>query len=135
MTIRRWKLAVTVAALGGIVAGAAMAQAKKVGELKDLGAWINKMPGVQPSIHATGMITAPTPCFNAFTEYAGDDKSNPPIYQVKVTLRPIPGVAACIQKLTDISFFYMQPNYAGTHKQMTIFSDQDSKTISIEIVQ
>jgi hypothetical protein len=132
MKIRKHQLVLAAAALTVIGTSGASAQGK-VGELKDLGAWVNQMPPGPPSINAIGKITAPTPCYEALADYAGDSKSNPPIYRVKVTLQlqQPPGVF-CIQRLTDIQFRYRQPNYVGTHQMMEIFSDQDSKTIPIE---
>jgi hypothetical protein len=130
-------IAATVATAAFIgTSGVIVAQGMKVGELKDLYAWVNKMPPGPPSIIAIGRITAPTPCYDALADYAGDSKSNPPIYRVKVTLhlQQPPGVM-CIQRLTDIQFRYRQPNYVGNHEKMEIFSDQDSKTIPIESVQ
>jgi len=122
-------VAVTTAGIPSIQLNA---QGMKVGQLSDLHAWINKMPPGPPSIHATGKITAPTPCYDALAEFAGLNKSNPPIYRVKVTLRQRPGV--CIEVLSDVPFSYAQPNYVDNAEQMTIFSEQDSKTITIEIV-
>jgi hypothetical protein len=131
--ILNFAAATAAAAFAFIVTGDASAQGMKVGELKDLSAWVNKMPPGPYSLHAAGKITAPTPCYDALAVYAGDDKSNPPVYRVKITLLQHPGI--CIQKLTDISFRYSQPNYVGNDASMTIFSDQDSKTIPIDVVQ
>ena len=121
--------------LAGIAAGSATAQsgAKKVGEIKEPYAWVNKMPPGPPSLHAVGLITAPTPCYEAVTDYAGDLRSNPPVYRIKVTLHQRPGL--CPQVLTDIPFRYTQPNYAGNHDRAEIFSDQDSKTIPLVMAQ
>src|SRR5580704_13544253 len=94
----------------GVASMQSNAQGTKVGELSDLHAWVDKMPPGPASIHATGKITAPTPCYDALAEFAGLDKSNPPIYLVKVTLRQRPG--GCIEVLTNIAFSYVQPNYA-----------------------
>jgi hypothetical protein len=132
--IRNFAAATAVAVtFAFIVTGDASAQGMKVGELKDLSAWVNKMPPGPFSLYAIGKITAPTPCYDALAEYAGEDKSNPPVYRIKITLRQHPG--NCIQKLSDISFRYAQPNYVGNDANMTIFSDQDSKTIAIDVVQ
>lgn len=134
MTMHHWAPAATACLLAFVIAGGgATAEATKVGELKDLSAWANKMPPGPFSLHAIGKITAPTPCYDATAEYAGDDKSNPPVYRLKISLRQHPGI--CIQKLTDIPFRYAQSNYVGNHANMTIFSDQDSKTIPIDVVQ
>jgi hypothetical protein len=115
----------------GVTSIQSNAQGATLSELYDLHAWIDKMPPGPASIHATGKITAPTPCYDAVAEFAGLDKSNPPIYLVKVTLRPRPGV--CIQVVSNVAFSYVQPNYADNAEKMTMFSDQDSKTITIEI--
>jgi hypothetical protein len=133
MTIRNRTASVAAITFAFIIIEDATAQGMKVGDLKDLSAWVNKMPPGPYSLHAIGKITAPTPCYDAFAEYAGDDKSNPPVYRVKITLRQHPGI--CIQKLTDLPFRYTQFNYVGNHANITIFSDQDSKTIPIDIVQ
>ena len=133
MKIGKRSRALVALSLVSVAAGGAMAQGMKVGELKALHAWANKTPPGPFSLHAVGTVTAPTPCYEAVGEYAGDDKSNPPVYRVKITVRQLPG--NCVQKLADIPFRYGQPNYAGTHAQMTIFSDQDSKTVPIDVVR
>jgi hypothetical protein len=107
------------------------AQGRKIGELSNLHAWINRMPPHVASINATGMITAPNPCYDALAEFAGVDKSNPSVHLVKVTLRE--GHGFCIQVFTDIPLSYQQWNYAGKAAKVTIFSDSDSKTIPIEV--
>jgi len=132
MKIRIFMAILGVVTMTGVASIQSHAQGTKLGELSDLHAWVDKMPPGPASIHATGKITAPTPCYDALAEFAGLDKSNPPIYLVKVTLRQRPG--ACIQVLTNIAFTYVQPNYADNAEKMTIFSEQDSKTIPIEIV-
>jgi hypothetical protein len=106
-----------------------------VGELKDLAAWINKRPTDPPRLHVTGKITAPTPrpCYDAVAEYAGDLETNPPVYRIRVTLRQQPGLGACPLWLQDITFQYMQPNYAGKHQKVQVFSERDSKEVAIRI--
>ncbi len=121
-----------VVTMTGVASIQSHAQGTKLGELSDLHAWVDKMPPGPASIHATGKITAPTPCYDALAEFAGLDKSNPPIYLVKVTLKQRPDV--CIQVISNVAFSYAQPNYADNAETMTIFSEQDSKTIPIEIV-
>ena len=37
--------------------------------------------------------------------------------------------------LHDITFRYMQPNYAGKHKKVQVFSDEDSKEVAIRVVK
>jgi hypothetical protein len=132
MKIRIFMAMLGAVTMTGVTSIQANAQGTTLSELYDLHAWVDKMPPGPASIHATGKITAPTPCYDAVVEFAGLDKSNPPIYLVKVTLRPRPGV--CIQVIANIAFSYAQPNYADNAEKMTIFSDQDSKTIPIEIV-
>lgn len=120
-----------------ILAGAGTAAfSQNVGTIQadKLAVWVNKMPPGPSSIHATGTITAPTPCHQTMTSYEGDSKSEPPIYRVKVTIVAQPGVI-CIQKISDVDFRYDQPNYVGNHAEMEVFSDTDSKTVKIEVVQ
>ena len=133
MKIRIFMAMLGAVTMTGVASIQSNAQATKVGELSELHAWVDKMPPGPASIHATGKITAPTPCYDAVAEFAGLDKSNPPIYLVKVTLRQRPGV--CIEVLTNIGFSYVQPNYADNAEKMTISSEQDSKTIPIETVR
>lgn len=136
MTVKNSLAAAAVATLMVTDASIATAQdgaAMKLGELKDLIAWANKMPPGPFSLNLKGEITAPTPCYEAAAEYAGDDKSNPPIYRVRITLIQKPGI--CIQKLTDIHFSYTQQNYVGNHQKMDVFSDKDSKIIAIDVIQ
>ena len=132
MKIRMFAAMLGAVTMTGVASMQSDAQGTKLGELSDLHAWVDKMPPGPASIHATGKITAPTPCYDALAEFAGLDKSNPPIYLVKVTLRLRPGV--CIQVISNVAFSYAQPNYADNAEKMTIFSEQDSKTIPIEIV-
>jgi hypothetical protein len=134
MKIRIFMAMLGAVTMMGVAPMQSNAQGTKLGELSDLHAWVDKMPPGPASIHATGKITAPTPCYDALAEFAGLDKSNPPIYLVKVTLRQRPGPGACIQVVSNIAFSYSQPNYTDNAEKMTIFSDQDSKTIPIEIV-
>lgn len=109
-------------AMGGAIA---QSKASKVGELNKIVGWINKMPPGPPSITVKGQITAPTPCHEAAAQYVGE-KSNPPTYQIKISLHQKPG--NCIQRLDDIPFYYSQPNYAGSATRVEVSSDQDSKT-------
>ena len=132
MKIRIFMAMLGAVTMTGVTSIQSNAQGTTLSELYDLHAWIDKMPPGPASIHATGKITAPTPCYDAVAEFAGLDNSNPPIYLVKVTLRPRPGV--CIQVVSNVAFSYVQPNYADNAEKMTMFSDQDSKTIPIEIV-
>ncbi|WP_428699556.1 hypothetical protein [Stappia sp.] len=106
----------------------------KVGDVKDVVAWVNAMPGPgsAPTLHVTGKVTAPTPCYEVLAEFDGFDKSDPPVYRVKVTLSERPGL--CPQVLTDKEFHYVERNYAGTSKQVRVLSDTDSKTVDIQIV-
>jgi hypothetical protein len=136
MPFRKLPYAFAIGAIILIAPIVALAQggAMKVGELKELSAWVNKMPVGIPSFHVTGKITAPTPCHEVLTEYAGDLKTHPPVYRVKVSLRSKPGII-CIQKLSDLNFHYLQPNYAGSHGKAQVSSDQDSKDVNIEVVQ
>ena len=107
----------------------AHAQATKVGELKSVVAWVNKMPGGPPSLHIVGSITAPTPCYDAIVEYKGETTSTPKTYQIIVKLQSKPGV--CIQVLSDIGFHYVQPNYSGNADSAQATSDNDAKTAPI----
>jgi hypothetical protein len=121
----------TIAAIVNVASLQSGAGATRIGELSDLYAWVNKMPPGPASIHATGKITAPTPCYHALAQFAGVDKSNPSIHLVKITLWRRLGY--CTQRLTDIPFSYERPNYADRSEKMRLFSDQDSKTILIEV--
>ncbi|MCB1387125.1 MAG: hypothetical protein KDJ29_20820 [Hyphomicrobiales bacterium] len=106
-----------------------------VGELKDVAAWKNIMPGSPPSLHVVGKITAPTPCHDAHACYTGDSKSNPPIYNISIELVARPGI--CIQVLSDIPFHYVEHNYAGTHGQVTVSTSVgsgDSVTVDVQTV-
>jgi len=101
------------------------------GELSRLYAWIDNMPPGPASIHATGKITARMPCYEALAQFAGVDKNNSAIYLVKVTLRG--QQVSCAQVVAGIPFSYGRVNYPDKVREMTIFSDHDSKTIPIEI--
>jgi hypothetical protein len=127
------KLTLAALAIAGTCSGA-LSQDVGTIQADKLAAWVNKMPPGPFSIYVIGTITAPTPCHQAITSYQGDSKSEPPIYRVKVTIVEQPGVI-CIQKISDIDFRYDQPNYVGNHQEMEIFSDADSKTVKIDVVQ
>src|SRR5580700_3517026 len=118
MKIRMFAAMLGAVTMMGVASMQSNAQGTKVGEISDLHAWVDKMPPGPASIHAIGKITAPTPCYDALAEFAGLDKSNPPIYLVKVTLRQRPGV--CIQVISNVAFSYAQPNYADNAEKMTI---------------
>jgi hypothetical protein len=117
--------------LAGVATTQSSAQGRKIGEISNLHAWINRMPPRVASINATGMITAPNPCYDALAEFTGVDKSNPSIHLVKITLQEDHGF--CIQVFTDIPFSYQRWNYAGRAAKITIFSESDSKTIPVEV--
>ncbi len=108
----KWTACVLAA---GVSLGAAVfahGAAENVGELKDLAARITKMPTDPPRLHVTGKITAPTPCYHAVAEHAGDLKDHRrrvAIRRVRVTLRQDPGPGECMAVLHDITFRYMQP--------------------------
>ena len=120
----------TALVMAGVETERSNAQASKVGELSNLNAWVDMMLPRPASIHVTGMITAPTPCYDALAEFVGVANSNSPIYLVKVTLRELP--VTCIEVLTNIPFSYERRDYQGNAAKMTIFSVTDSKTVPIE---
>ena len=106
----------------------------KVGDVKDVVAWVNMMPGPNsaPTLHVCGKVTAPTPCYEVDAQFDGLEKSQPPIYRVKVTLRQLPGI--CVQVLSDKEFHYVETNYSANASQVTVLSDTDSETVDIQIV-
>ncbi|WP_417768444.1 hypothetical protein [Stappia sp.] len=106
----------------------------KVGDVKDVVAWVNVMPGPgsAPTLHVTGKVTAPSPCHQVLAEFDGFDKSEPPVYRVKVVLGEQQGL--CPQVLTDKEFHYVERNYAGNSKQLRVLSDTDGKTVDIQTV-
>ncbi|MCO5159575.1 MAG: hypothetical protein M9939_00440 [Mesorhizobium sp.] len=115
--------------------GGALSQDVGTIQAEGLYAWVDKMPPPPDGIHLRGTITAPTPCHETATSYEGDSKSNPPIYRVKVSIvEPSPDLT-CVQVIADIPFAYDEANYVGNHEQMEVFSDNDSKTVKIEVVQ
>lgn len=123
--------AVAAVVVSGVATNQSSAQGGTVGELSNLNAWIDKLPPRLASIHATGMITAPTPCYDALAAFDGVDTSNPAIYLVKITLRA--HTSYCIQVLTDIPFSYRELTYDDQTKEMMILSEDDSETIAVEI--
>jgi hypothetical protein len=112
------------------VAAVADDKPAKIGDLDDLMAWVTTMPPGPATLHVIGEVKAPTPCHDAVADYAGDDKSNPPVYRLKVTWVARPGM--CIQKASDIQFRYTQPNYAGSYKEIEVFTDSDKDAVTIE---
>ena len=103
----------------------------KVGDVKNVVAWVDLMPGPgrTPTLHVTGKVTAPTPCHEVLAEFAGLEKSEPPVYLVEVTLRE--GAGICPQVLTDRDFHYIERNYGGAAKSVRVFSDSESETAKI----
>ena len=126
----KWTACVLAAGVSLGAAAFAKGAALNVGELKDLAARINKMPD-PARLHVTGKITVPAPCYDAVAEYAGDLETNPPVYRVQVTLREQPGPGQCIASFYDFTFQYMQPNYAGKHKKVQVFSVWELKEVAI----
>ena len=110
-------------------------QAQQVGELHNISAWIDLQPGPdRPTLHIVGSITAPTPCHTVSASYEGDEKSNPPIYLLKVSLDAGKGI--CPQVLTNLSFHHTQDKFAGNHLQAKIFhGDGPVTTVDIERIQ
>lgn len=102
-----------------------------IGDVKEVVAWVNLMPGPgrTPTLHVTGKVTAPTPCHEVLAEFAGLDKSEPPVYRIEVTLRE--GGDLCPDVLTDKEFRYIERNYAGTAATVRVSSDTDSETAPI----
>jgi len=81
-------------------------------------AWKNAMPGSSPSLHVTGSIMAPTACHEPVLTHAGDMKSNPPVYLLKLEYDVRPGT--CAQTPVAKSFHYVERNYAGVHYRVDI---------------
>ena len=103
-----------------------------VGDLTDVAAWVNTMSiSGSHTLIIVGEITAPTPCHTATTQFAGLEKSNPPVYLVDVDLVPPPEGTICLEVLTDIEFRYEQPNYAETAEEAKVSSDQTSVVVPI----
>jgi hypothetical protein len=50
----------------------------------------------------------------------------------KVSVKPRGGV--CIQCIAETSFRYDKKNYAGNYETIEVSSDQDSKTVKVQIV-
>ena len=128
-----------ITAVGGGAAGqtAISGTSSKVGTLSDVYAWKNVQPGpgAFPSLHVTGKIVVPNPCYTTSTDYAGDSASTPPVYRVRVNVIPPSTGTNCIQMIVSKEFRYDQPNYTGMHKMLEAFSDTDSKTVEIVVVQ
>ncbi|WP_186396102.1 hypothetical protein [Stappia sp. TSB10GB4] len=102
-----------------------------VGDVKEVAAWVNLMPGPgrTPTLHVTGTVTAPTPCHEVVAEFGGLDPSQPPVYRVRIRFRQEPGL--CPQVLTDKAFRHSERNYAGTATTVRVSSDTDSETAPI----
>jgi hypothetical protein len=123
--------AVSAAALTAADAQAQTCSSGKVGELRDVVAWVNRMPGpgARPSLHIVGRIVTATPCHDASAQFTGDSKSNPPLGMFKVTVTQRPGI--CIQCIAEVPFRYDDPNYSGTYASIEVSSDHDKKTIQV----
>ncbi|MCP4932937.1 MAG: hypothetical protein GY927_01745 [bacterium] len=103
-----------------------------VGSLKKLVAWKNTQPGATPSLHVIGKITAPTPCHDAIGVHTGDMKTNPPVYQLLISLHAQPG--NCIKVLSDVDFHYVEHNYAGIHEEIEVLTDSDKQRVKVTTV-
>jgi hypothetical protein len=108
--------------------GAAVASGDKVGELSDVHAWVDKMPGTQASLHITGLITAPTPCHEATTEEVADPTGAD--FSIAVAIEDPPAGSMCIQVLSDIQFNFEKPSDAG-RETATVTSQADNVTVDI----
>ncbi|WP_249694419.1 hypothetical protein [Stappia sp. WLB 29] len=102
-----------------------------VGDVKEVAAWVDLMPGPgrTPTLHVTGTVTVPTPCHEVMAEFAGIETSEPPVYLVEVTLRE--GAGPCPQVLTDMKFHYIERSYAGAARTVRVFSGSDSEMAKI----
>jgi hypothetical protein len=114
-----------------VTTGAAVAAGDKVGELSDVHAWVNRMPGAQASLHITGLITAPTPCHEAAAEETSGSTATD--FRIDVAIKDPPAGSMCIQVLSDIQFNFETPA-SGSPETATVTSDADSKTVDIEEV-
>lgn len=103
----------------------------EVGDVKEVAAWVNLMPGPgrTPTLHVTGTVTAPTPCHEVVAEVGGLDPSQPPVYRVIIRFRQEPG--PCPQVPTDKTFRYSERNYAGAATSVQVSSQTDSKTVPL----
>jgi hypothetical protein len=104
----------------------------KVGELREVNAWVNRQGPGRPSFYITGRIVTPTPCYGATIKWSGDKKTNPPIGMFKVSVSKRGG--ACIDCIAEVPFRYEKKNYAGNYETVEVSSDQDSKTVKVQIV-
>ena len=103
----------------------------KVGELRQVVAWVNKMPGpgAKPSLHIMGRIVTATPCYDASVAFDGDKKTNPPIGMFAVSVKQRPGI--CVQCIAEVPFRYDDPNYAGNYHTVEVRSDRDKKVVKV----
>ena len=104
----------------------------KVGELRDVNAWVNRQGPGRPSFHITGRIVAPTPCYSATIKWTGDKESMPPIGMFKVSASKRGGT--CIDCIAEIPFSYEKKNYSGKYETVEVSSAQDSKTVKVQII-
>ncbi len=127
------KVFATAAALfAGISAPPVQAQDAAVGDLSELAAWINRMPGGAPRLHVIGEITAPTPCYDVVAEFAGETAAIPSTYRLEVSLRPQDGI--CIQRVQALEFHFTADDYQGNANEVEVISGDRRETIPIEPV-
>jgi hypothetical protein len=103
-----------------------------VGDLEKVKAWVDTMPPRPGRLVVIGRVVAPTPCHEAKAVLDAIEKSNPPVYVVKVTVHPLPG--RCLQVLHAIDFRFVLENYADDARQVRVISEKDSLLVDIEEV-
>jgi hypothetical protein len=97
---------------------------------KKLTAWVAVEQKSQ-TLYVLGTVAAPTPCHDPIARYAYDEKTNPPIYVIKLEFIKRPDI--CIEVEWDREVRFEQPNYAGNHEHLKlIFTDGSTKTAPIE---
>jgi hypothetical protein len=95
-------------------------------------AWVSRMPPGPASFHVTGMVTLPSPGYEARLEYATPQGINPAdlILDLRITQRP--GIWP--QVVTNVAVRYDVQDYAGAYSSVLVRLP-DGEGIQLEVEQ
>lgn len=86
--------------------------------VKDLCAWVNMMPGSQPTLHVTGVVAIGNESDSATISFDSIEKSNPPNLVLKIEYKTI--FIPREDGDTKIRLHYTQPSMPGQYGKIII---------------
>jgi hypothetical protein len=103
-------------------------------DTSDWYAWLNRMPPGKPSFHVTGVVSLPSPGYDARLVAASPQGSNPTDLILDLQVTPRPGVWP--QVITPVSVRYDQVPAGVTYRSVLVREpDGDAVQIDVDEVQ